>query len=248
MEDTIRQVLQEIKNAFGVSIFNNPEQFKSALKDVQIATNAKPIRNLLDIAICDMQAYSRLESASNSSDRSFVLGNLISEMSSDYKIDKHNTQIVIECIAELLGYNRSNISRPDFEPPLPAVKPQPLSPSSPTSPSAAKKNPAAYSTIIAIIGAITGAFVGVIISPIIYLHYFADFGISFFAIALGVLVFAGFSYVMTKMSFEIGCQNGSTFAAAIVHAIIGLVCSFVVLILIFIFCSYAAAYGGRNKL
>jgi len=102
MEDTIRQVLRAIKNAFGVSVFSDPVQFKAALKDVRIGTDAKPIRNLLNIAVCDMQSYSRLELA-KSSNNSFIIDNLVSEMSSDYRIDKRDTQIIIGCLAELLG-------------------------------------------------------------------------------------------------------------------------------------------------
>jgi len=120
MKKTIVQVLHKIKNDFGVSVFSDPARFKSALMDVRIETDAKPIRNLLDIAVCDMKAYSRLESA-RSGNNSFILDNLVSEMSSDYRIGTRDTQIVISCIAELLGYKNSNISPPDSIPSLPVI-------------------------------------------------------------------------------------------------------------------------------
>jgi len=115
MENTITQVLQKLKDAFGISIFTDPSKFKSALRDIPIKTNAKPIRNLLNIAICDMCAYSRLESAI-SNNNSFIIDNLASEMSLDYGgIDRQNTLIVINCIAGLLGYkNPKNLQQSNF--------------------------------------------------------------------------------------------------------------------------------------
>jgi len=127
MDDIIRQVLQTLKDDFGCSIFSNSERFKSALNDVRIETDAKRIRNILTVAVCDMQAYSRMESALAANDI-FIVGNLTEEMAKDYWPDKHDAKVVMILIAELLGYKSSNISRPFFEPPLPVGKPQPVSP------------------------------------------------------------------------------------------------------------------------
>jgi len=112
MKTTIKQALQTLNKHFGASIFSNPKQFKAALADVPIESDAKKIRNLLNIAICEMKAYSRLES-SLSNKNNFVVDNLSEEMLSDFAIDKPTAQMVIESIAELLGYvPKSNIPIP----------------------------------------------------------------------------------------------------------------------------------------
>jgi len=87
MRNTIRQVLQKLHNDFigdSVSIFANPKRFKAALDDVQIETDAKKVRHLLNVAVRDMQAYACLES--DLANNPFVVDNLVSEMSSDYII------------------------------------------------------------------------------------------------------------------------------------------------------------------
>jgi len=124
MKTTIKQALQTLNNHFGESIFSNPKRFKSALADVPIESDAKKIRNLLNIAICEMKAYSRLESAL-SSKNNFVVDNLSAELSSDFSIEKPVAQMIIECVAELLGYvPKSDISiQPELHgQPQPIVK------------------------------------------------------------------------------------------------------------------------------
>jgi len=108
MREQITQALQALKTHFDKdnsepSIFSNHRQFKAALADIKIESDAKKIRNLLNIAIGDMKAYSRLGSGL-SGNNPFVVDNLVSEMVSDYLIDKAAAQTAIECIAELLGY------------------------------------------------------------------------------------------------------------------------------------------------
>jgi uncharacterized protein (TIGR02145 family) len=102
MRATIKQVLQTLRGHFGESIFSNPKQFKAALADVPIETDGKRIRNLLNIAMCEMKAYSRLESSL--SNNTFIVDNLSAELSSDFMIDVSAAKMVIENIAELLGY------------------------------------------------------------------------------------------------------------------------------------------------
>ena len=100
----IKYVLQTLKNDFGFAIFTNPQQFKAALADTPIVSDAKKIRNLLNIAIDNMKAYSRLESAL-AGNNPFIIDNLVSEMVNDCWPERSSAQIAIECIAELLGYN-----------------------------------------------------------------------------------------------------------------------------------------------
>ena len=103
MRDQIEKVLQALKGHFGTSIFSNPRQFKAALADMPIETDAKKIRKLLNIAICDMKAYSRLESGL-ANNNLFIVNNLVAEMVSDHWPEESSAQMAIESIASLLGY------------------------------------------------------------------------------------------------------------------------------------------------
>lgn len=103
LREQIEKALQALQDHFGPSIFINLKQFKAALADTPIETDAKKIRSLLNIAICNMKAYSRLESGF-ADNNMFIVGNLVTDMVSDYMIDINASRTVIECIAELLGY------------------------------------------------------------------------------------------------------------------------------------------------
>jgi formylglycine-generating enzyme required for sulfatase activity len=103
MKNIIKQALESLKSAFGNAIFTDPERFKSALVETQIEGDGKKIRNLLDIVICDMNTYSRLETALSDEDP-FIIDYLTAEMSSKFGIDRTESQLMVECIAEFLGY------------------------------------------------------------------------------------------------------------------------------------------------
>jgi len=118
MYTVMQRALETIERAFGKDIFEQPDKFKSALYDVKIDNNAKRIRNLLFIAVCDLKVYSRLKNAV-ASDYIFVVDNIAGEMFSDYMIDKDVSRSVIECIAVPLGYK-----------PVRPSSPKPLKPSS----------------------------------------------------------------------------------------------------------------------
>ena len=102
MKSSIKQVLKKINDRFGASIFTDSKQFKAVLDDVQIDAEAKKIRHLLNVAVRDIQSYSRLESSKENDP--FIIENLVAEMASDYMIEKDAAKMVIECIAELLGF------------------------------------------------------------------------------------------------------------------------------------------------
>jgi uncharacterized protein (TIGR02145 family) len=128
VKTTIKQVLQTLNTHFVASIFSNPRQFKAALADVPIETDGKRIRNLLNIAMCEMKAYSRLESSL--SNNTFVVDNLSAELSSDFMIDVSAAKMVIESIAELLGYKpvvvpkiTNPVLQPVVQPPNPVPPP-----------------------------------------------------------------------------------------------------------------------------
>lgn len=103
MKNAIRQALKTIKEDFNDdNVFVNARQFRAVLNDVRIESDEKKVRYLLNVAIRDMQVYSRLKTDLNSN--VFIIDNLTAEMSSDYMLGKDIAKIVIECFAELLGH------------------------------------------------------------------------------------------------------------------------------------------------
>ena len=121
MREQIVQVLQTLNEEFGTSIFSNHQKFRAALADIPIESDAKKIRNLLNAAVCDMKAYSRLETGL--ANNPFLIDNLVAEMVSDYLIEKNAAQTAIESVAELLGY----VPKPPVQP-NPPVKQQIVAP------------------------------------------------------------------------------------------------------------------------
>ena len=101
MKDTIKQVLIKMRSHFGDSVFTEPSKFRHALADflgdVQNG-NTKIIRNLLNVAICDMNAYARIKSNPQ------AVNVLISLMNTDYMIELNAAQAVISSIGEFLGH------------------------------------------------------------------------------------------------------------------------------------------------
>jgi hypothetical protein len=103
MRDEIKATLQAIITAMGQDIFTRPQQFRGVLADIQIKHDGDAIKNLLRIAICELQAYTRLQ-AGFAQNNLFIVDNIASEMATKYMIQQNITQIVIESIAELHGY------------------------------------------------------------------------------------------------------------------------------------------------
>ena len=114
MKNTIRYALHKLKTDFGgVGIFSNPGLFKNALDDVKIHAQERKIRYLLNMAIRDMQSFSRMQS--ELFNNPFITDTLILEMSSDYLVGGDIAKIVIGCIAEMLEdapIDRTNDSFP----------------------------------------------------------------------------------------------------------------------------------------
>jgi hypothetical protein len=96
MRNTIKQVLATLKCTFGDSIFTDPKRFKAALADVPIKKDAEYIRNLLNFAIRDMKAYSRMKAGFNDINF-FMIDNLVIEMSSAWNIPNYDAIEMIEC-------------------------------------------------------------------------------------------------------------------------------------------------------
>jgi tetratricopeptide (TPR) repeat protein len=106
MREQIIKALQTIKFDFGENFLNNPKHFRNITLDVKIEGDGEIIRNILNIAVCEIKAYERLKIALNTNDK-FIVNNLSTEMSKKFLMDKYATQIVIESIAEFVGYNVS---------------------------------------------------------------------------------------------------------------------------------------------
>ena len=108
MRDLLMQALLDIVGVCGDGAFSNSAQFNGNLGDVLgnrgiFAGEAKRLRNLLNIAINEMKAYTRLRDAFAKHEYHMV-ENLISEMDSNYDIKTETAGTVIRCVAELLNY------------------------------------------------------------------------------------------------------------------------------------------------
>ncbi|MCL2264294.1 MAG: hypothetical protein FWC08_13855, partial [Defluviitaleaceae bacterium] len=119
MRDKIKKALHYIAERHGVALFSEPAKFKATLADTLGnmgvgGSEANRLRHLLNTAVGDMQAYSRLKNAFARKEY-IAVAHLIAEMDRDYDVKTDSAQIVIECIAELLGY----------APPAPAVREEP---------------------------------------------------------------------------------------------------------------------------
>ncbi|MCL2054428.1 MAG: DUF6273 domain-containing protein [Oscillospiraceae bacterium] len=129
MKSQIRQALNKIMGSFGESAFTNARQFKAVLSDVPIETNAKKIRSLLNTAMVEMRAYSRLK-AGFAKSSPFIVDNLINEMTEDYEINPASAKTVIESIAEeLFGYTPVSVpvaNTPPAPNPQQPLNPQPM--------------------------------------------------------------------------------------------------------------------------
>jgi len=99
---SMRQALQTLKRSFGTDIFEQSNgKFMSALRDIKIDMSEEEIHNLLHIAVCDLNAYTRLKETSFS-DSDITIDSIANEMSSVYNINIDVSKKVIKCIGELL--------------------------------------------------------------------------------------------------------------------------------------------------
>ncbi|MCL2610185.1 MAG: DUF6273 domain-containing protein [Defluviitaleaceae bacterium] len=94
MKEIAKKALFTLKQDFGEDIFVTPK-FRGAIMDVPINVNAKKIRFLLILAICEMNVYKRLQEAN--------FETLVNEMAQEYSIDKNAAEAIISAIAEVLG-------------------------------------------------------------------------------------------------------------------------------------------------
>jgi len=107
MRNEIRQILQDYQSLFGEEIFEYPAEFNARRLDAFPDILTKPIQNLVNIAIGRMDVYSRLKN-STSRNMSTDVYNLARELRKKYFIEENAAKMIIECIAELLGYTAPN--------------------------------------------------------------------------------------------------------------------------------------------
>ena len=110
MRSSIKSVLQQLID-WNIDL-TNAQQFRSALLDVQIESDGKKIRRLLQDAVIEMKAYTKLQSAYKKKDNTAVK-RLADAMFDEYGTDRATANDVIGAIAELVGFvNVSNNSAP----------------------------------------------------------------------------------------------------------------------------------------
>lgn len=93
MRDDIDAILGKLLKNFGAEIFKNPNRFRGAILDYPMERNAKKIRFLLTLAMCEMKVYTRLLSVS--------IESLVEEMHTEYEINRPAAREVVGCIAAL---------------------------------------------------------------------------------------------------------------------------------------------------
>jgi hypothetical protein len=101
--EQVSGTLAIIKDHFGKAIFHDHGRFKGTLADVLTESDDILVRNLLRIAVCELRAYERIEKA-KSENNLFIVGTLVSEMFSKYGTGIDVAQVIVECIADLVGY------------------------------------------------------------------------------------------------------------------------------------------------
>jgi len=123
MRNEIRQVLQDYQNHLGEEAFVNPVAFEQKRLNVFPNASIEPIQILINCAIGGMDAYSRIKNSSSRNMHTDVL-NLTREMRKKYHIEESAAKIIIECIAELLGYTaptNADETEPVVPTPMPTV-------------------------------------------------------------------------------------------------------------------------------
>jgi len=103
MRDEIRANLQNYQSLFGADAFLAPAQFTKKLLAQYPDTVIEFAPMMIIVAIGGMDAYSRLVN-STSRNRATDVDNLTREMHKQYHVNRATARVVIESIAELLGY------------------------------------------------------------------------------------------------------------------------------------------------
>ena len=103
--DDITQALQTMKNYFGEEVFDNPSRFMAGINDI-VARDAKTVKHLLRIAICDLHAFTRLKKAHDEGNN-FIVKHIEKEMCEDYMVPPDVSFEVVNCVAVFVGFKPS---------------------------------------------------------------------------------------------------------------------------------------------
>jgi len=106
MRDEIRKALQNYQQLYGEDAFLAPTQFAKKLLTELPTAEIEAIPILIITAVSGMDAYTRLVN-STSRNRATDVDNLTREMHKRYHVNEATAKLVIESMAELLGYTPS---------------------------------------------------------------------------------------------------------------------------------------------
>ncbi|MCL2841253.1 MAG: DUF6273 domain-containing protein [Defluviitaleaceae bacterium] len=104
MYDAMSDALQTIYGRFGSDIFGNPNRFVSALNDLVTGVDSGKVKNLLRIAVCDLNAFTRLHKATQTGDIYAAL-KISKEMSDDFMLPIEISTEIVNRIASLAGFH-----------------------------------------------------------------------------------------------------------------------------------------------
>jgi len=110
MKDTIAQMLEVLVNLYGIDILTDNRRIKGVLAEVFRSDDYKKCRNLLGIALADMDAFSRLKSLS--SGEFLAADTLAAEMQDDFDILPTSASAVMEAVSAMAGSAVLRIEQP----------------------------------------------------------------------------------------------------------------------------------------
>ena len=110
MKDTIAQMLEVLANLYGVDMLMDGKRIKGVLAEVFRSDEYKKCRNLLGIALADMDAFSRLKSLSGG--EFLAAETLATEMQEDFDILPTSANAVMEAVSAMAGNAVLRIEQP----------------------------------------------------------------------------------------------------------------------------------------
>jgi len=110
IKDTIKHMLETLISLYGADIFSKPNELRKVMNELFASDTHKKSRNLLGIALGEMDAYSRLRSLRQGEFLSTEA--LAKEMHDDYDIIAETTVMVMEAISEVAAASVLRIDEP----------------------------------------------------------------------------------------------------------------------------------------
>jgi len=110
MKDICTHMLEALINLYGTDILTDAARLKQAMAEVFRSDEYKKPRNLLGIALLDLNAYARLKSLSGGE---FMAADVLaSQMHADFDIASSSAQEVMEAVAKIAGTTVLQITHP----------------------------------------------------------------------------------------------------------------------------------------